>query len=126
MSPLRQNSLLDQSSLEHSQDMVKRRYFEHTSVDGRTVGDRIRAVGYSRGASASAGENIAFGVGARSTPAHIVDLWMHSQHHREDILRPAFTEIGIGIALGSPYGDTDGATYTTDFGGAVDPSLPPG
>jgi uncharacterized protein YkwD len=124
LNPLRQNGLLDQSSLEHSQDMVRRRYFEHTSADGRTVADRIRAVGYSHGFSASAGENIAFGVGASATPAHIVELWMHSKPHRKDILRPAFTEIGIGIALGSPEGDRDAATYTTDFGGVVDPSLP--
>jgi uncharacterized protein YkwD len=127
---LRPNSLLTAASAEHSADMVRHNYFEHTSWDGRTLGDRLRAVGYARGVSASAGENIAYGVGMRSTPAHIVKAWMHSPGHRADILRPAFTEIGIGIALGAPEVEErdkdDSATYTTDFGGAVDPSLPTG
>src|SRR4051812_31215467 len=60
---LRENALLSAASLEHSQDMVSHDYFEHTSMDGRTVGDRLRAIGYSRGVSASGGENIAYGVG---------------------------------------------------------------
>jgi uncharacterized protein YkwD len=127
---LRENQLLSQASVEHSQDMVRRDYFEHTSVDGRSVGDRLRAIGYSRGISASAGENIAYGVGPKATPASIVRAWMKSPGHRADILRPAFTEIGIGIALGAPevgaQKQSRSATYTTDFGGAIDPSLPNG
>jgi uncharacterized protein YkwD len=128
--PLRENGLLSAASLEHSRDMVRVGYFEHTSADGRTVGDRLRASGYSRGFSASAGENIAYGVGDKGTPASVVQAWMHSPGHRADILRPAFTEIGIGIALGAPEVPADeqkeSATYTTDFGGVVDPSLPNG
>ncbi|MEA2425425.1 MAG: hypothetical protein QOH13_1835 [Thermoleophilaceae bacterium] len=110
--------------------MVRRNYFEHSTPDGQSVGDRLRAIGYSRGVNASAGENIAYGVGEKGTPASIVDAWMHSPGHRADILRPAFTEIGIGIALGAPEvatGDRPAsATYTTDFGGAIDPTLPNG
>jgi len=128
--PLRENSLLSAASLEHSRDMVRVGYFEHTSADGRTVGDRLRAIGYSRRVSASARENIAYGVGEEGTPAAIVQAWMHSPGHRADILRPAFTEIGIGIALGAPEVPADeqkeSATYTTDFGGVLDPSLPNG
>jgi uncharacterized protein YkwD len=127
---LRINQLLSAASLEHSRDMVERRYFEHTTPDGRNVGDRLRAIGYSRGVSASAGENIAYGFGAKSTPESIVQTWMHSPGHRADILRPAFTEIGIGITAGAPElppaKQADSATYTTDFGGVVDPSLPNG
>jgi len=128
--PLSENSLLSAASLEHSRDMVRVGYFEHTATDGRTVGDRLRAIGYARGFSASAGENIAYGVGRKATPAAIVQAWMHSAGHRADILRPAFTEIGIGIALGAPEvpadEQKDSATYTTDFGGVLDPSLPNG
>ncbi len=127
--PLTINTLLNSASVEHSNDMVKRDYFEHSTPDGRSVGDPLRAIGYSRGISASAGENIAYGVGSEATPNSIVDAWMHSPGHRADILRPAFTEIGIGIALGAPTpsGTTDNsATYTTDFGGTVDSTLPNG
>ena len=124
---LRENGLLSAASLEHSQDMVRRRYFEHTTPDGRDVRARLRAVGYSRGISASTGENIAYGFGNASTPAAIVRIWMKSPSHRADILRSAFTEIGIGVATGAPElpaeKQADSATYTTDFGGVVDPSL---
>jgi uncharacterized protein YkwD len=130
LAPLRENNLLSAASLEHSRDMVEAGYFEHTSVDGRSVGDRLRGIGYSRGFSASAGENIAYGVGRKATPASIVRAWMNSPGHRADILRPAFTEIGIGIELGAPEvpedEQRDSATYTTDFGGVLDPSLPTG
>jgi uncharacterized protein YkwD len=128
--PLRQNRLLDTASAEHSQDMVRRDYFEHATPDGRSVGDRLRAIGYQRGVSASAGENIAYGVGKKSTPVAIVRAWMNSPGHRADILRPSFNEIGIGIALGAPEvldrNPQHSATYTTDFGGVIDPSLPNG
>ena len=127
---LRENALLNAASGEHSRDMVARDYFEHTSIDGRTVTDRLHAAGYQRGVTASGGENIAYGAGSKATPAAIVKAWMHSPGHRADILRPTFTEIGIGIALGAPElpqaKQAAAATYTTDFGGVFDPSLPSG
>jgi len=125
--PLRENQLLSEASVEHSQDMVSKDYFEHTDPDGRSVGDRLQDLGYSHGVSHSGGENIAWGVDSHATPASIVRAWMNSPGHRADILRPAFTEIGIGIALGAPEvgpgKQPRSATYTTDFGGAIDPSL---
>ena len=46
---------------------------------------------------------------------------MHSPHHRENILRPQFSEVGVGLSVGHPPrpDPTRGksATYTTDFGG---------
>jgi uncharacterized protein YkwD len=127
---LRENTLLTQASVEHSQDMVRLNYFEHTTPDGRSVEDRLRTLGYQRGFNASAGENIAYGVGDKASPAAIVGIWMNSPPHRADILRPAFREIGIGIAVGAPEVDASrqakAATYTTDFGGVPDPSLPNG
>ena len=128
--PLAVNGLLTQAAAAHSEDMVRRAYFEHTSPDGRSVQDRIRATGYARGANASSGENIEWGVGAKAAPSAIVAKWMASPPHRADILRDAFTEIGIGIALGAPdvpgRRPGQGATYTTDFGGRTDPSLQAG
>ena len=129
LQPLTVNSILSAASLEHSEDMVRRDYFEHDTPEGRSVAERLRALGYKRGVNASAGENIAYGVAKTATPAAIVNAWMNSPGHREDILRPAFSEIGIGIALGAPTNAADGrrsATYTTDFGGAYDPTLPSG
>jgi uncharacterized protein YkwD len=127
LAPLAPNGLLAQAAQQHSEDMVRRSYFEHTSPDGVTVQDRIRATGYANRGSASTGENILWAIGKKASPSAIVDKWMHSPPHRADILRRSFTEIGIGIALGAPnlpdQAQGQGATYTTDFGGVFDPSL---
>src|SRR5699024_329264 len=41
----------------------------------------------------SAGENIAKG---QPTPEEVVDAWMNSEGHRENILNGSFTHIGVG------------------------------
>jgi uncharacterized protein YkwD len=126
---LASSDILARAELAHSQDMVQLGYFEHDSPDGRNVGDRLRAAGYVR-RNASGGENIAWGAGKEGTPAAIVKAWMASPGHRADILRPAFREIGVGIAIGGPVEPaTKGltaVTYTTDFGGIFDEGLQAG
>ena len=77
------------------------------------------ATGYAAN-NAYLAENIAWGEGAKSSPAEIVDSWMHSPPHRDTILHPTLAEVGVGVALAAPTragSDTAAATYTTDFGG---------
>jgi len=113
---LRNNAKLRLAATRHSQDMVNRRYFDHTAPGGVSMVTRVRRTGYTKAAGSWAlGENIAWGSGSLSTPARIVRAWMHSSGHRANILDREFREIGIGIAVGTPE-DLDGATYTTDFG----------
>lgn len=123
---LASNAILTQAALAHSRDMVRLGYFEHDTPKGETVGDRLRAAGYAR-RNASGGENIAWGAGEEGTPKSIVAAWMASAGHRADILRPAFREIGVGIAIGAPVPEVrdkkPAVTYTTDFGGVFDESL---
>jgi uncharacterized protein YkwD len=116
--PLHGNARLRRAAQGHSRDMVRRHYFEHDTPDGRTMVDRVRAAGYLRsGRSWTVGENIAWGAGAFATPAHVVDMWMHSSGHRANILNGAYREIGIGVVRDTPVdGVGKGATYTTDFG----------
>ena len=113
MPALDENRRLDSASLRHSRDMVRKRYFQHGDVVGR-----IRRSGYLRGAGSwGVGENIAWGSGSYSTPASIVNLWMHSPGHRANILSKSFRDIGIGVVRGAPRrGVAGAATYTTDFG----------
>jgi uncharacterized protein YkwD len=107
--PLHENHALDRASVGHSRSMVRHKYFGHGDFVGR-----IHRAGY-RGYTL--GENIAWGSLRYSTPASIVDLWMHSPGHRANILRAKFRDIGIGIADGAPESGVGGAaTYTTDFG----------
>jgi uncharacterized protein YkwD len=124
--PLSEDPRLAQAAQAHSEDMVRRAYFEHTTPDGQTVQDRIRAVGWGGTGGESTGENIEWALRDKASPEAIVAKWMASPPHRADILRPAFRQIGVGIALGAPAVAGQGATYTTDFGGVFDPSLQSG
>lgn len=81
----------------HSTEMFRLRYFSHLSPDRGSPFDRLAAagIGYSR-----AGENLAY---ARSVATAHRGL-MESAGHRENILRPEFTRIGVGVVAAGPYG----------------------
>jgi len=98
---------LSRAAQAHSVDMAKRRHFSHTSLDGRTFAQRIRAQGYT---GSIIGENIAAG---HPTPKAVMDAWMKSPGHRANILNCRFTAIGVGSAVGGPYR----YYWTQDFGG---------
>jgi uncharacterized protein YkwD len=113
------NARLARAATGHATDMVARRYFAHTSLGGRTLRDRVRQEGYlpSRGGW-SVGEIQAWSAGAQATPQGIVDAWMNSPPHRRILLGSAYSEVGVGVAIGSPR---DGAnaqalTVVADFG----------
>jgi uncharacterized protein YkwD len=114
---LRQNALLELASQAHSDDMAERKYFEHETPEGVDPGARMTSAGYGLSWT---GENIYAGVGARGTPVEAVDGWMHSPGHRANILRPQFTEVGVGVAYDFPDADVTApaGVYTTDFGGS--------
>jgi uncharacterized protein YkwD len=115
---LRLDARLSQAAQAHSRDMVRRRYFSHTTPEGLSFADRIRATGYMRAADRwVVGETLAWGWGNRSSAGRIVQGWMHSPPHREEILEPSFREVGIGVVSGVPSTmPRGGATYTADFG----------
>ncbi len=93
--PLKPNPRLFQAARNHSANMARQGKMEHV-LDGKTPVQRVEATGYRW---RRAGENIAYGL---NTPIEgIFKSWMESQHHRENILRPEFREIGIGVASNS-------------------------
>jgi hypothetical protein len=108
---LRYDARLELASQRHSDDMVRRDYFEHDTPEGVEPHSRMLAAGYPAD-NAFTGENIAWGEGAESSPVEIMDSWMHSRPHREALLNPSYTEVGVGVAAAD-----SSATYTTDFGG---------
>jgi uncharacterized protein YkwD len=118
---LRVSERLTAAAERHSADMVRRRYFEHVSPDGRTVADRVKETGYLSGAGDWAlGEDIGWGTGSLGTPAAIVQAWMNSASHRAVILSRRYHEAGVGIARGLPVsgvaGAATGATFVLDAG----------
>jgi len=117
--PVRPNPVLRQAALGHSSEMVSEGYFGHTSPAGVTFVDRIVAAGYTRGAhSRQVGENLAWGTGPLSTPQSLVNSWMNSPPHRENLLRARFREIGIAAVVGTPESSRDarGVTVSSEYG----------
>ncbi|MFF0015513.1 CAP domain-containing protein [Streptomyces sp. NPDC005374] len=105
--PLAVDPLLARAAQAYSTDMAARAFYSHTSPEGTQPWDRAAAAGSTR---RSIGENIACG---QRSAAEVVEGWMNSPGHRANILKPAFTHIGIGFAGGGPAG-----TYWTQLFGA--------
>jgi len=118
LASLRRSSTLERASQRHSDDMAVRKFFAHETPDGVDPGARMAAVGYPVGATTT-GENLAWGTGPEATPVRIVQGWMRSPGHRANILRPGYTEVGVGVAHEPPVVAAKGpvGVYTTDFGG---------
>ena len=76
----------------HSQDMVEHKFIAHVSPTMGTTEDRLKRAGI---VCSQFGENI----GMASTTAEIHAGLMASPGHRQAILNPAYTHIGIGAAL---------------------------
>jgi uncharacterized protein YkwD len=89
---LKLSPLLTKVARAHSANMAKKEELAH-ELDGKDAQQRIKDSGYS---ALWGGENIAVTNGDK--PAGIFRDWMNSQHHRENILRDKYTEIGIGMA----------------------------
>ncbi|MEU8247960.1 CAP domain-containing protein [Nonomuraea sp. NPDC048916] len=96
--PLVHDPKLHAAAERHSADMAARGFFDHTSPDGRSPGDRVRAAGFAP--ISTWGENIAKG---RRTAAQAVDGWLNSPGHRANIMNCAFTHIGVGHAATGPH-----------------------
>lgn len=87
----------------HSSDMAAKNYFDHTSKDGRSFMDRIRAAGFTGGSGWA--ENIAKG---QRTPAQVMQSWMNSPGHKANIMNCKYNLIGVGVAK-----DSSGTLYWT-------------
>ncbi|TKA94138.1 CAP domain-containing protein, partial [Cereibacter changlensis] len=72
----------------------------HDGSDGSNLGQRLGRGGYRFGLAA---ENIAHGF---DSVVAVTQSWMQSPGHRANILRPAATDLGVGVAQpagGRPY-----------------------
>ncbi|HZU35145.1 MAG TPA: CAP domain-containing protein [Gemmataceae bacterium] len=105
--PLKPNVRLFKVARAHAANMAKHQEMNHV-LDGKNTFDRLRAAGYK---FAWAGENVAVTFhGLR--PRAMFKGWMNSKVHHANIMRPGYTEIGIGIAR-SKKGDY---YYAQEFG----------
>lgn len=99
VSPLQTDKQLSEAARAKAKDMVTRDYWSHTSPEGQDPWDFITNAGYSY---QTAGENLAFGF---TNDTAIVNAWLNSSSHRENVLNPSFTEVGFGTATSSNFTD---------------------
>jgi uncharacterized protein YkwD len=103
IAPLATSHRLQRSARFHSLEMVRHSHFGHKRPGGPGLVSRIRRSGYLRGAKSWAvGENIAWGVAAAGTPRALVQAWMQSGGHSENVLNRAFRHVGVGLSRGAP------------------------
>ncbi|WP_342511723.1 CAP domain-containing protein [Sporosarcina sp. FSL K6-1522] len=102
LKPLQTDANLMKSARQKSADMASKNYFSHTSPTYGSPFDQMKANGVTYKAAA---ENIAMG---QRTAEEVVKGWMASPGHRENILTPGYTHIGIGY-------DQNGNYWTQQF-----------
>lgn len=89
--PLLSQPILYEVALEHSRDMAQNNYFSHNNRNGKGPGTRATEAGYPWGRYA---ENIAAGY---TTAQGVVDGWLASEGHRNNLLNCAYTETGLAV-----------------------------
>ncbi len=89
---LTQNWELSRVARYKSQDMINKGYFSHYSPTYGSPFKMMESFGIRFSAAA---ENIAYG---QRTPQDVMNAWMGSAGHRNNILSPVYTQIGVGYA----------------------------
>jgi uncharacterized YkwD family protein/spore coat assembly protein SafA len=98
LNPLKANWQLSRVARYKSEDMRDCNYFSHTSPTYGSPFEMIRAFQVQFTAAA---ENIAAG---QATAKAVVEGWMNSPGHRQNIMNASYAEIGVGYAAGGSYG----------------------
>ncbi|CAF1643510.1 unnamed protein product [Didymodactylos carnosus] len=102
---LRASARLGKAAQSHANWMAQTQRMSHEeNVQGRVhVGDRVHKAGYNYQAVA---ENIAFTSGQNNSVPKVMNMWMNSPGHRENILNGNYNQIGAAVARAS-----DGSLY---------------
>ena len=109
--PVIRSNKLEKLASEYACRMVEDGFFDHTDpMTGEGPGDRAYAADYKYYAI---GENLAAG---QPTAAEVMKVWMESPAHRENILDPRWSEIGIGVRNGGEYS----IYWVQEFGAPAD------
>ncbi len=108
VTPLNLHGDLSRAARYHALDMAEDFYFAHDTYDPGPDGPVLACTWSTRisrfytGTKYHIGENISAG---RTSPEQVMNDWMSSPLHRDNILHPDFTDIGIGYIqrTGSEY-----------------------
>ena len=92
---LKENEKLNEAALKKAKDIFERQYFDHISPSGEGPHDLATDVSYDY---LAIGENLALGNFANDK--ELLEAWMDSPGHRENILLENFREIGAAVLEG--------------------------
>lgn len=99
LEPLVEDERLNAAAAAKAQNMFEENYWAHYSPSGRDPWGFILASGYK---FSYAGENLARNF---YTSPDIVNAWMNSPSHKENIINPKYKNIGIAVAEGQLKGE---------------------
>lgn len=105
LSPLSWDDNLAAVAQMHCDDMQARGYFDHNTPEGKTPFERMTDYGI---VYLSAGENLAVGY---PTPESVMEGWINSESHRQNILNPTFKYMGVGFNKEGRYWAQEFASY---------------
>ncbi|MDR1914821.1 MAG: CAP domain-containing protein [Clostridiales bacterium] len=88
--------------------MIENNYYSH---DSPTYGSGHNLINLFSIAYVFWGENIAAG---QPTPESVMDAWMDSPGHAENILRPDFSHIGVGYSRSPMHGTLWSQEFITE------------
>jgi uncharacterized protein YkwD len=98
LAPLTTNSLLNEIAQRKAADMFAFNYWAHVSPSGRDPWSFFKEVGYKY---IYAGENLARDF---MDSTSVVEAWMNSPTHKENIVNPNYKEIGVAVVNGTLNG----------------------
>jgi hypothetical protein len=100
------NGKLDAAAQASADDMAARNYWSHNTPDGNPpwIWATNQGYGYQK-----IGQNLATGFNDEQTT---INGWMNSPSHRENLLDPAFTDVGFGFANNPNYTAAGGGPMT--------------
>ncbi len=93
--PLTIDNTLVQVARYKSNDMIQNNFFDHTNPDGTKWTNWLQTIGYKYTTS---GENIAYNT---NDAVQLFNQWWNSQGHRENMMNPSYTKVGIGVIYGN-------------------------
>lgn len=107
--PLEADPALQRAAREHADDMAANNFHGHRGSDGSRPADRATRARY---AWAAVAENVAAG---QTTAAEVVERWLSSPGHCENLMNPRYTETGAARAVNP---ESDKAVYWVQVFGA--------
>lgn len=99
LTPLKENGELSQAAEKKAAHMFQNDYWSHFAPDGTSPWDFIKQSGYQY---EFAGENLAKNF---LFSKNVIDAWMNSPTHRENIVRKEYSEVGYAIVNGMLNGE---------------------